>query len=765
MTGYNESVNINASLCNSLGEAIPLKNVSITGDLNGAMFEAQVRQTFQNSRKIPCEVIYSFPLPLNAVLLGVEAQLGEVTLSGSVIEASDATERYENTLAQGDAAIMLERGNDGHYVLNLGNLMPLEQCIITLRYGQLLPFEQGGLRLAIPTVIAPRYGDPLRDGKLAPHQVPDTHLLAEYNFNLSLTLHGELAQSRVASPSHPISVARNKADKQKTYNSLTVSLAKQSYLDRDFILILDQLAETSLVTLGPDYLDPQKFVATASFCPNIPEADMQKTAVKILVDCSGSMQGDSIMAARRALMSIIKQLNNGDKFSLSKFGSTVEHSARTLWPVTDRSRVSAESWITQLDANMGGTDIPDALESTLALVCKEACDILLITDGQTHQVQDSIVKAKASQHRIFTVGIGASPNASLLRDLAIETGGASDFVAAGEAVEPAIIRMFKRMRSPSISNIEVHWPKNYLPSRVNHIDTAIFDGDTLHVSAWFDNVPEGRVSLTGHLTGQTSPQELCSVQFKTIQSSPDSQPVRVSFALSRLAAAKSLVTEPSKSLATKIAVDYQLVTEHTNFLMLHERSAENKATQMPVLQKVPHMMPAGMGGTSAVSIDYCMRYVPSSKDLKAPNLLRNPRTSADSSDALESNSTHYEIPLFLRRGGMDLTPTFVSGQVLQLKAKLIWFKIDEQQDKILALLTDHLGNLPIRVWFTNPQHEIFDYLDFNDEEEAILALRLRGFSDYVKKRFSLFNRIRTRYTWKCEEHTRRYTHQVVSAIE
>ena len=63
----------------------------------------------------------------------------------------------------------------------------------------------------------------------------------------------------------------------------------------------------------------------------------------------------------------------------------------------------------------------------------------------------------------------------------------------------------------------------------------------------------------------------------------------------------------------------------------------------------------------------------------------------------------------------------------------------------------------MRVWFVNEQHEVFDYMDFDHPEHAALELQLNGFSDYVKNKFSLLNRIRTRYTWMCEEHSRVYT--------
>lgn len=174
MTILNLDGDIRASLSSTSGEPIVLQNVSVTGELRGALFDAQVRQTFINPTKKHLEVIYSFPLPWGAELLGVEVQLNDATLYGTVVEKSHALQGYEHSLAQGDAAIMLERGHDGHYVLNLGNLAPGERCVIALRYGQLLRFEQGGLRLKIPTVIAPRYGDVQRDGGLEPHQVPQT---------------------------------------------------------------------------------------------------------------------------------------------------------------------------------------------------------------------------------------------------------------------------------------------------------------------------------------------------------------------------------------------------------------------------------------------------------------------------------------------------------------------------------------------------------------------------------------------------------------
>ena len=98
-------------------------------------------------------------------------KLGGKTLTGVVVEKRAAEAQYEEAIEKGDTAIMLERAGDGLCTVNLGNLMAGEEATIRYRYAQLLRFEHGSVRLAVPTVIAPRYGDPSAAG-LQPHQQP-----------------------------------------------------------------------------------------------------------------------------------------------------------------------------------------------------------------------------------------------------------------------------------------------------------------------------------------------------------------------------------------------------------------------------------------------------------------------------------------------------------------------------------------------------------------------------------------------------------------
>jgi Ca-activated chloride channel family protein len=586
-----------------------LEGIRVTGELYGLMLELSVEQWFHNPLGKNVEVVYTFPLPWGAVLLGVDVQLGDRHLVGAVVEKQQAEASYEEALSEGNAVLLLERNHDHSYCLNLGNLGAGEQCVITLRYAQTLQFEQHGLRLLIPTAIAPRYGRDVADGGLQPHQACVHDLLAEYPFDITLQLCGELAHARVASPSHPVSVA---AHSRGADAILTVSLARRGALDRDFVLSIDQLIGDSSVVLARDCVEKDCVVALASFCPRIPTQAAPAIALKILVDCSGSMEGDSLEAAKRSLQAIVRQLGQSDRFSLSRFGSDVEHHSRGLWLATDVTRLSAQRWIDALQADLGGTEMEAALRSTFALSPTTPADVLIVTDGEISAIDRVISSAKVSGHRVFAVGIGSSPAESHLRRLAEATLGACDFVAPGEAVEPAVLRMFARLRSPRLTDLALVWPADLQPRWVSSLSKAAFDGDTIKVFALLQHPQEaqpvcvGKVRLLGRRSVTGDLEEVGSADFPPAVEQGDT--------LSRLAAFHRLQSAEADWLtgealeAAQLAVAYQLVTEKTSFLLVHQRDEEHKARSMPDLYKIKQMVPAGWSGFGSVMFSRSKAY-------------------------------------------------------------------------------------------------------------------------------------------------------------
>lgn len=631
------------------GSPLVLESVTMRGDVAGVRLDAQITQCFRNPGERHVEVVYTFPLPWEAVLLGIEVELGEKRLSGVVVERRRAEAAFEDAIASGDAAIMIERKPDESYTLNLGNLGPGETCTARIRYAQTLGFDPTGLRLTIPTVIAPRYGDPIRQGRLQPHQVIEHDPTVSYPFSLELTLSAALAGAKVASPTHPTAM-QLEAD-----GRLRVSLAREGALDRDFVLTLSALDQTSLGQVAPDTVHSGTSAVLMSFCPRIARssgarsgpdsmADSGALSVKLLVDCSGSMAGDSIQAARRALSAIVGGLTDTDRFSLSRFGSHVTHRSRSLWRATEATRLAAHRWVGELEADMGGTEMEAALASLFVQGRAEAhspTDVLLITDGHIHAIDQTIGEARASGHRIFVVAIGSSPSSHFLRRLAEETGGACDFVSAGEAVQPAVERMFLRLRSPRRVDLALRWPQGVNPEWVSPISPAIFDGDTVTVYASVRGSLDGEVELVGRQVSGAEPELIARA---ALDPAPEDEALPRIVAAARL---RALADVPqSKAEALQLALDYQLVGDETNFLLVHERAAGEKAKDMPELVKVKSMVPAGYGGFASVaelSCDYAM-----SCD-EPPAVMRSARRMQT-----EAVGGSFEMPAFLRKAVADI---------------------------------------------------------------------------------------------------------------
>ena len=521
------------------------------------------------------------------------------------------------------------------------------------------------------TTIAPRYGNPITQGGLQPHQTTVTDIAAEYPFDISLTLYGDLAKANVASPSHKTAYHPNG-------NELVVRLGQRGALDRDFILTVSELQNQSSAIACADACVLGQTALMASFSPQLGDTAAKPVAVKILVDCSGSMAGDSIAAARSALQRIVAGLEPADKFSLSRFGSTVEHRSRGMWGGTAQAKVSAKRWIDSVNADLGGTEMAAALTSTIALSHSGQCDILLITDGEIHGIDEVIEVATRSAHRVFVVAIGASPAEAHLRRLATATGGVCDFVAPGEDVEPAVLRMYSRMRASRAGKLRVEWPASVQVSWSQPLPAFAFANDALNLSA-FVQAPDEKASpsvvrLWGCLDESKREVILAEAEVDYVESTTNTLArVVASTRHAELSRAKDPFDIPSELYKTQeLAVQYQLVTDETNFILVHERAESEKALEMPEAHKVAQMMPAGWGGTGSVSysraplqvkfslsvsepdsmVRFSKRQAAQDYDgLTAPAVWRTSRTSAASRIGVISDiaPSDLAIPAFLRK--------------------------------------------------------------------------------------------------------------------
>lgn len=566
------------------GTTVPLVEVVGTARADGLLLQTTLRQRYVNRSGRNVEAAYTFPLPHLAVLLALEFTLGERRLAGKVFGRKTAERAYENAIDDGDSAVLLERTGDGLYTVSVGNLMAGEEATVEIRYGELLSFAQGQVRIAIPTTVAPRHGSAAAAG-VAAHAVPDVDLGVSYPARFSVEIAGALSEGAVSCPSHP-------AQLQRTAESVVVSL--DGHLDRDFVVVVDGLAGRPMSTLARD---GDGWVALASFLPALGHAIDAPLTLKVLVDCSGSMAGDSIAQARSAVARLVEQLAPEDRISVSAFGSRVVHAESGLRRASAAHRAACLGWADALQADLGGTEIEGALVSLFEHGGVEGrdADVLMITDGETWAGDAIVARARAQDQRVFIVAVGASPAESLLSHLAQATGGSAEFVTPNESIEAALLRLFARLRQPRANEVTVRWPAPVdwqapLPG-------TLFAGETLHALARFAARPDGEVTLAWR--DDASRSQAVRLARERVVARPDTDAPRAD-ALPRVAAGLTVATLPEPQRGA-FAERYQLVTADTSMVLVLERNAAERAAALPQSVKVKQMVAAGWGGVGSVA--------------------------------------------------------------------------------------------------------------------------------------------------------------------
>jgi Ca-activated chloride channel homolog len=638
------------------GEQVALQSVQAQGKLHGPVLRMKLRQAYCNTTEENLECVYTFPLAWGSVLVGMAVELNGKRMTGTVAPQKQAEATYEKAIESGDLPVMLERSGKDLYTANVGNLQPGDEAVIELEYAQLLSLEGGMLRVSLPTTIAPRYGDAHAQGGLAPHQSAATSALAAYRLYVSMEVANPLGLGTITSPSHGVQLVKHQ-------NGVTVKLQSKAWLDRDFVLTVHGLKDMTFALASADATQPGQYTMLASAVAQWDAAQVRPAPLrmKVLVDGSGSMQGDSNEQARDALDWLFHQLQADDEVSMTRFGSQTVHVLPRLQKCTEAYQRRLRAEARNIQADLGGTEMERALRNVMAITHEDeepvgSASILLITGGEVWDIENIVASVRQRGHRVFALGVGSSPAESLLRELAEVSGGACEMVSPHQSMQQAVARLLDRMRRSCAVNCSVVSDAPVLEQSPGAKE--ITQGDTLHQWAQVSSRPAAAPALQWTLAGQTFTRKAEHLVW-------DEDGI-----LPRLCAAQRLLDTSDEARQSALAVQYQLVTKHTNFILVHERAAGDKAQDLPLLQQVAQMQAAGVGGHGTVMNDPgAMHCTPSIQRVrpivKMSDSTIRPMASGTNTPALwRSNRTHaasrvdgmanagmddIEIPAFLRK--------------------------------------------------------------------------------------------------------------------
>ncbi len=442
--------------------ALPLESAALRVDARAGVARAVLEQRFKNESSVAMRVTYTLPLPADAAVSGFRFRVGERTIEGTIDKKKRARERFEEALANGQTAAILEQERTSLFTQEIGNVPPGATLVCEVEIDQKLRWlDEGSWEWRFPLAAAPRYlGQPGRvadAAKVAFDVAEQTGARA----SLSMSVRDVVVAGRSPeSPSHPLScVDRGGAFRVELGSGNAVAL------DRDVVVrwpVATDRPSIEIDTCGPR--DGRLADAHALFTIVPPRKDAHRTPVPrdltILLDTSGSMGGQPIEQAKRVALAMVDSLAEDDRVEMIEFSNQPNRWCAEIARATTESKRDAATWIRGLRAS-GGTEMRSGiLEALRPRHAREGAltQVVLVTDGLIgfeQEIVKEILSLLPRDARLHTVGVGSSVNRSLTQPAARAGRGVEVVIGLGEDPERAVARLLARSVAPAIAEIEV----------------------------------------------------------------------------------------------------------------------------------------------------------------------------------------------------------------------------------------------------------------------------------------------------------------------
>ncbi|ATG78422.1 marine proteobacterial sortase target protein [Pseudoalteromonas sp. 1_2015MBL_MicDiv] len=590
------------------GPAIILKsdaNMTLTGLINHVV----VTQTYQNENPFAVNARYVFPLPDESAVHAMTMRIGERVIKGQIDKKVEAEKKYEEAKKAGKQAALVRQQRANMFITNVANIGPGEQVIIELEYQEIIDYSSGTFAIRFPTTITPRYHaisgevevntqnqahtNPLPTGWLSPvystqnitqnSTQNDNVPSSQFSLNIDIDVGLELVD--INSKFHNVDVQNT------AFGQYKIALNETNAVNRDFVLEFKPLQkEQAQAAFFTEQFENGDRYGLAMLMPpgdHFTQTQRLPREMVFVVDTSGSMHGQSMEQAKKALFYALSLLDSDDSFNIIGFDNLVTPMSDKPLIASDFNLRRAERFIYSLEAD-GGTEIQGALNAVLdgSEFDGFVRQVVFLTDGSVsnEDVLFKNIQSKLGDSRLFTVGIGSAPNSFFMRRAADIGKGSFTFIGSTSEVQPKMQQLFDKLAHPAITNLALSdesgnsldfWPSP-LPD--------LYFGEPIMVAIKLNN------AKNVVLAGQTAQGPL-SIKLST-QNSSNAQGIAKLWARQKI---KSLLLYNEQSVVKdevqELALTHQLLSPFTAFIAIEQTQIKEVAEQTA---QATNAVPQGM---------------------------------------------------------------------------------------------------------------------------------------------------------------------------
>lgn len=469
-----------------LDEALTIKYHRVTVDIKDQVATTRVDQVFINENSWTAEGTYVFPLPDGAAVSEFIMWVDGTPVTGEILEADEARRIYNDIVSRMRDPALLEYVGRDMLKASIFPIPPGEERRIELEYSQVLPMDNGLVHYVYPLSTERFSARPLEEVTIRVEVESQDPIKAVY------------------SPSHQVYIERD-----GDYRALMGLEQFDVRPDKDFELyytVSPQDVALNLLSCKEPGEDGFFLLLVA---PKV-EADPDEAPAKdviLVLDVSGSMEGEKLDQAKDAALFILEHLNPNDRFDIVAFSTGLRTFAGRMESAARWEEAAA--FVGRLEA-LGGTDINRALLEAVGTADKERPTMLIfLTDGlategvyETPAILDNVRAAAGRNVRLFSFGVGDDVDTDLLDALALNHGGTSAYVRPGQRLDEEVSAFYAKVSTPVLADIELGFGDIMVEQLFPQPMPDLFAGTQLVLVGRYRNGGPSTITLSGTVDGE-----------------------------------------------------------------------------------------------------------------------------------------------------------------------------------------------------------------------------------------------------------------------
>ena len=449
--------------------------VEIDSKVNELFTKTYVTQKIRNNSENPIELkIYVYKIE-SCIFSSFSAKIGDsVLVKSKVIKKEKAKEKYTDAISSGNSAIFVcdDPKNDNRIIINIGNIPAKQEITFISEFiqstGSSNSYEFELFR-NLPILVGNDtiYQDTSIKGKVEIKTKKKISKIEKKILSHNLNIIEEKYLNEENKNNYFIKYEYNNLENLSLYS---LKSSRNSY-NYDYIpssKICFELETKEPIIFSQKSIKDKKEKAYIIQYRNINKKEDLKLYPALfifLIDQSGSMSGNPIVVASKALLLFLQSLPAGSLYQIIGFGSNYKKYDEEPKEYNQENINKSIKLIEEIKADLGGTDIYAPLKDIY-----DSCEvydkiilpknIFLLTDGEIDDKKETLSIIEKNNHKfaIYSIGIGNDFDQDLIKNAGIIGKGNYNFCKDIKGLNEIIANEINIATCPFISNFIIKTP-------------------------------------------------------------------------------------------------------------------------------------------------------------------------------------------------------------------------------------------------------------------------------------------------------------------